>query len=108
MLGVGVEERASSTHRQTWRSPQDPQQSSGRPSFSAGKLTIIIKRTGLLRRVAALQSFNSFATKQVVKRDYKTDPAVKSDWMSHSSRHLEMVGLLVNLGAVYTTRVQLT
>lgn len=93
MLGVGVEERASSTHRETWRSPQDPQQSSGRPSFSAGKLTsaIIIKRTGLLHRVAALQSFNTFAMKQVVKRDYKTDPAVKSDWIL-----LEMVGLLVN------------
>lgn len=32
VLGVGVEERASSTHRQTWRSPQDSRAAGGRAS----------------------------------------------------------------------------
>lgn len=41
--------------------------------------------------VASLQSFSAFAIKQIAKRDYKTETALKSDWMSHSD--LEIVNV---------------
>lgn len=112
MLSVGVEERAegrrrlseSDIHPQTdlvfttGSTAEQREAEVQRDSLHAEKLTSSLNRksTGLLcaPSVALLQSFNTFAAKQIAKRDYKTDPALKSDWMSHSSSHLEIVNIL--------------